>query len=110
MVKLIFRQSLRKSWKAWKLGFNKLTPMDHALAKRSGHFWAMLGASTASMALLVQVPIGFIENILPSTSTLGFGILIGAISFLQFCEWRKENQKICGLEIMMGITKEQEAV
>ncbi len=106
MTKLIFKQSPRKSWKAWKQGFNKLTPMDHALAKRSGHFWAMLGASTASMALLVQVPLGFMENILPSISTMGFGILIGAISYLQFCEWRKENQKISGLEAMIKLTKE----
>ncbi|KKK79155.1 hypothetical protein LCGC14_2836360, partial [marine sediment metagenome] len=33
-------------------------------------------------------------------------ILIGAISFLQFCEWRKENQKIAGLERMKDITKQ----
>ena len=110
MVKLIFRQSPAKSWKAWKEGFNKLTPMDHAVAKRSGHFWAMLGASTASMALLIQAPLGFIENVLPSTSTLGFGVLIGAISYLQFCEWRKENQKISGLESMKEMTKGLEAV
>ena len=104
MTKLIFRQSPVKSWKDLKKGFNKLTPMDHALSKRTGHFWAMLGASMASMALLVQVPIGFIENILPSTATMGFGLLIGAISYLQFCEWRKENQKISGLENMKKIT------
>lgn len=110
MVKLIFKQSLGKSWKMWKEGFNKLTPMDHALAKRSGHFWGMMGGSTASMALLIQAPLGFLENILPSTATLGFGILVGAISYLQFCEWRKENQKISGLESMRELTKGLEAV
>ena len=110
MVKLIFKQSPIKSWKAWKQGFNKLTPMDHAIAKRSGHFWGMLGASTASMALLIQAPLGFMENMLPSTSTLGFGVLVGAISYLQFCEWKKENQKISGLEDMIKLTKESEAV
>ncbi len=103
MAKLIFRQNPVKSWKAWKKGFNKLTPMDHALAKRAGHFWGMLGASTASASLLVQVP--FREALLSSTSTLGFGVLVGAISYLQFCEWRKENQKISGLESMNKITK-----
>ncbi len=109
MVKLIFRQNPRKSLKMWKEGFNKLTPMDHAVAKRSGHFWGMLGASMASMSLLIQAPIGFFENILPSTSTLGFGVLVGAISFLQFCEWRKEGQKIVGLENIKEITKGLEA-
>ena len=110
MAKLIFKQSPVKSWKDMKKGFNKLTPMDHALAKRSGHFWGMLGASTASMALLLQAPIGFLEHMLPSTATLGFGTLIGAISYLQFCEWRKENQKISGLEKMNKITKGLEAI
>ena len=108
MTKKIFRQSPAKSWKDLKKGFNKLTPMDHALAKRAGHFWGMLGALMASMSLLLQVPFG--DKLLPSTSTLGFGILVGAISYLQFCEWRKENQKISGLENMKKITKGLEAV
>ena len=109
-TKKIFKQNPIQSWKDWKEGFNRLTPTDHAIAKRAGHFWGTLGASTASMALLLQFPIGFFEHILPSTSTLGFGMLIGAISFLQFCEWRKENQKIAGLERMKDITKQTEAV
>ena len=108
MAKLIFRQSPVKSWNDLKKGFDKLTPMDHAVSKRSGHFWGMLGASTASLSLLLQVPFG--DKLLPTTSTLGFGILVGAISYLQFCEWRKENQKISGLEKMNEITKGLEAV
>lgn len=104
MVKLIFKQNPTKSWKDLKKGFNKLTPMDHALAKRTGHFWGMLGGSTAAMSLLLQVP--FREKLSSSTSTLGFGILVAAISYLQFCEWRKEHQKICGLEKMKEISKD----
>ena len=108
MTKLIFKQNPIKSWKAWKEGFNKLKPMDHALAKRAGHFWGILGASMASMSLLLQVP--FRDKLATSTSTLGFGILVGAIAYLQFCEWRKENQKISGLETMNKMTEESEAI
>ena len=108
MVKLILKQNPVKSWKDLKKGFNKLTPMDHAVAKRTGHFWGMLGGSTASMSLLLQVPFG--DKLLPSISTLGFGILVAALSYLQFVEWRKENQKITGLDNMKKITKGLEAI
>ena len=105
MVKLIFRQNPIKSWKDWKKGFNKLTSMDHAIAKRAGHFWGILGATMASLSLIVQS----FDGVKLSTSTLGFGILVGAIAYLQFIEWRKENQKITSLERMKTIT-EPEAV
>ena len=68
------------------------------------------------MSLLTQGLYSLVSAILngevvPSIVTMfGFGTFIGAISYLQFCEWRKENQKICGLENMKDITKSLEAV
>ena len=106
MVKKIFKQNPVKSWKDLKKGFNKLTPMDHAVAKRSGHFWGMLGGSTACLSLLLQVFLR--DEPLVATATLGFGILVGAISYLQFCEWRKENQKISGLDSMKEMIASKE--
>lgn len=89
----------------WKEGFSKLTPMDHALAKRTGHLWAFFGGITACAALLIQVPYG--KSLLPTATLLGFGVLVGGISYLQFIEWRKENQKIEGLNALkkMGVEK-----
>ena len=113
MTKKIFNQSVQQSWKDYKEGFNRLKPIDHAIAKRVGHFWAILGAGTASVSLLTQgiskLFYAIINNNVESSifSTLGFGLLVGAISYLQFIEWRKENQKVSGLEKMEESMKEQ---
>lgn len=102
-IPLILRQHPKKSWKMFKEGLKNLTPMDHALAKCTGHFWAVFGASAASMALLLQVPYG--DQVLPTSTKAGFGIFVGAIAWLQFVEWRKEKQKIFGLEQMKSLMK-----
>ena len=76
----------------WKEGFRNLTVLDHAYAKRSGHFWGTLGGGCAGLFLILQVPMG--KNIMNGAATLGFGVLTCAISYLQFVEWRKEDQKV----------------
>ena len=102
---LILRQNPLQSLKDWKRGFEELTPLDHSIAKRVAHFWAILGATTAAIALLLQVPYG--DETLPTTVKLGFGIFISAIAYLQFVEYRKENQKVKGLESMKGMMEEK---
>lgn len=92
MTAKLFKQSPAKSWREYKDALRNLTPLDHAQAKQAGHFWAMLGGSTACAALLTQVPGGATYAV--RFATLGFAILVGGISYLQYVEWRKETQKI----------------
>ncbi len=92
----ILRQNPKQSLKDFKKGLNNLTPKDHMIAKKTGHFWGILGASTASIGILLQVPYSI--NFLPGLSKFGFGILVGAIAYLQFVEWRNERQKLRGFE------------
>lgn len=94
----IFRQNPKQSIRDFRKGLNQLTPLDHLRAKEAGHFWGMLGGSTACLSLLLQVP--YSEKFLSGSSTLGFGILVGGISYLQFVEWRKSKQSIQGLKKM----------
>lgn len=96
---LLFKQSPIKSYKMWKEGFRNLTPLDHCFAKRSGHFWGMFGGTTACLALLAQIPFG--HNVISGAASLGFGIMTGGFAWLQFVEWRKEEQKIYELKKMM---------
>jgi len=98
MTPLILRQSPIRSYKMWKEGFRNLTMLDHAHAKRSGHLWGMLGGFTACIFLILQVPMG--KNIMNGAATLGFGTLTGAIAYLQFVEWRKQEQQVYELKKM----------
>ncbi len=105
---LILRQNPVQSLKDFKRGLNNLTPKDHAIAKKSGHMWAIFGATSASFSLLFQIPSSPTLN--AALSKLGFGLFVGAIGYLQFVEWRKERQKIKGIENMkIQLEKETEA-
>lgn len=102
----ILRQNPIQSLKDWKHGFNNLTLLDHALAKRVGHFWGMVGAGTASLSLMLRITLdgSFLDN----STKAGFGLIVAAFGYLQFVEWRRENQKVHGLEKMKELTKTME--
>ncbi len=105
---LILRQSPKKSLKDFKRGLKELTTQDHMNSKIAFHLWAMIGASTASMSFLLRIFNS--DSISSVASTLGFGIFIGAISGLQFVEWRKEKQKLNNFDKMNDIIKKSQAV
>lgn len=96
---LLFRQSPVKSFRMWKAAFNEITPLQHALAKSAGHFWGMLGGSCATSALFLQL-LFFDGSGFGALTMFGFGVFVGAISYLQFVEWRKAEQQIKGIRDM----------
>lgn len=101
---LILKQSPRQSLKDFKRGLNELTPRDHMESKIVFHFWAMFGATTASISLFLRI--FSTESILSRTSSISFSIFILAIAGLQFVEWKKERQKLKSFKDMNKLMKE----
>ena len=107
-IPLLFRQNPIRSFKMWKDGFNKLTPLDHAIAKREGHLWAIFGAWTASSSLFVQSP--YSTDLSSAMVKIGFGVFVSALGWLQLVEWRKEKQKVMSLKSMGEMMEEQNGI
>ncbi|KKM18812.1 hypothetical protein LCGC14_1661880 [marine sediment metagenome] len=70
--------------KKLKEGYKKLTPLDHARAKKSGHQWAIIGGALAIGVMFYR-------------GVWYFALFLGAIIWLQYVELRKEKQKIDGI-------------
>jgi len=70
-----------------KEGYKKLTLLDHAKAKMQGHIGAVVGGLLAMIVLMIR-EVWFIV------------VFIGAITWLQYVELRKEVGNVAGLEKM----------
>ena len=97
-IPLLFKQSPIKSFRMWKEALNHLTPIDHAEAKKSGHFWATLGSLAAGSSVVMMTD--YSKGLLSSISNISFGIIVLAFGYIQYSSWREERQKIKGLEEM----------
>lgn len=103
----ILRQSPIQSYKDLRKGFNELTPLDHAYSKRIGHFWGMFGGTAGALSLAFRAP--HADSNLSEVSMFGFAFIVGSFAWLQFVEWRKEDQKINELKKMKEEIKRMEA-
>ncbi len=92
----ILRQNPKQSLKDFKRGLEMITPKQRIHSKMAGNFWAMLGGSTASLFLFLQI--FYSESVLAGATRAGFALLMGGVGWLQFVEWRTERQKLKGMD------------
>lgn len=83
--------------KRLKEGYKKLTPLDHARAKKSGHLWAVIGGILATAVTTYN-------------GSWHWGIFLLAITWLQYVELRKEKQRIDGIIKMQEMVAAQNKI